>query len=114
VAPAFAKENLTKILQTATARNLPVMLIGMSATSNFGADYKTEFDAIYPDLAAKFDAVLYPDFLAALIALNDRNTTMNTLMQRDGLHPNAQGMALIVDDMAPVIADFLDRVADGQ
>ena len=114
VAPSFAKENLTKILQTATAQNLPVMLIGISAPSNFGADYKMEFDAIYPNLAEKFGAVFYPNFLAALSALNDRNTTMNTLMQRDGLHPNAQGMALIVADMAPVIGDLLDRIADHQ
>ena len=53
--PAEAQANLDKILAAAQARHLPVLLIGLKSSGNFGPDYKAAFDAIYPALSAKYD-----------------------------------------------------------
>lgn len=109
--PAYSRENLRQILQTAGNRGLPVLLVGIAAPGNFGADYKAEFDAIYPSLAAEYGALLYPSFLAALLNLPDRTATLKDLMQADGIHPNARGVALVVDDMAPAVAQLVESVS---
>ncbi|NNL17319.1 MAG: arylesterase [Boseongicola sp.] len=108
--PDASRENLDGILDIATARGLDVLLIGMEATSNFGSDYKEAFDAMYPDLAAKYDISLHPNFLNALTSLNDRAATLATYMQADGIHPNAEGVALIVEDIGPAV---LELISDG-
>ena len=63
--PAAAKANLEGILQAAAARKLPVLLVGMKASTNFGPDYKAAFDAMYPDLAARYGTLLADDFTSA-------------------------------------------------
>jgi acyl-CoA thioesterase I len=110
--PAVARANLRGILKAAAARELPVLLVGMTAPGNYGADYKAAFDAIYPDLAAEFGTLLHPDFLGALAALEDRTAAMQSYMQPDGLHPNAAGVARIVEDMGPSVVALIDRAAD--
>lgn len=108
--PEESRANLTAIMEEAKARNLPVLLIGMQAPGNYGPDYKADFDAIYPDLAAQYDALLAPSFLGALTDLPDRDQTVQDLMQPDGIHPNANGVALIVEDLGPEVLQLLSRV----
>ena len=110
--PAVARANLDGILKAARARGLPVLLVGMTAPGNYGADYKAAFDAIYPDLAAEYGAVLHPDFLGALAAIEDRQAAMQRYMQPDGLHPSAAGVALIVEDIGPSVLTLIDRARD--
>ena len=109
--PANSRANLDAILAGAAARSLPVLMVGMTAPGNFGPDYKRDFDAIYPDLAAKYGAMLAHSFFDALEAQGDRKTTMATLMQPDGLHPNAAGVAEIVKVLGPQVLALLDRAA---
>jgi acyl-CoA thioesterase-1 len=78
------------------ARHIPVLLAGMLAPRNLGPDYGAAFDAIYPDLAKKYGALLYPFFL-------DGVATEPKLNQRDGLHPTAAGVDVIVAKMLPVV-----------
>lgn len=92
---AEARANLDAILTRVRARRLPVLLLGMRAPTNWGADYQRAFDALYPALARKHGAALYP-FLLDGVALDPK------LNQRDGIHPNAQGAALIARRLAPV------------
>ncbi|MFZ1725441.1 MAG: arylesterase [Albidovulum sp.] len=108
--PAEARANLDAILAKAKARNLPVLLIGLVAPGNYGADYKASFDAIYPDLAAKYTALYVKNFLAPIAAQPDRETALNTLMQADRIHPNARGVALIVDALGPKVQELVKRV----
>jgi acyl-CoA thioesterase-1 len=84
----------------------------MEAPGNYGPDYKSAFDAAYADLAAEYDAVLHPDFLRALTADTDLATALGRYMQSDGIHPNAEGVALIVDDLGPSVLELLDRAPD--
>ena len=107
--PAEARANLAGILDAAKARDIPVLLVGLEAPSNYGPDYKAEFDAAYADLAADYGALLYPNFLAALTADTDLATAMRTYMQADGIHPNAEGVARIVEALGPSVLELLAR-----
>lgn len=101
--PATTRAALDKLLQRLAERHLPVVLAGMLAPRNFGADYARRFDAIYPDLAGKYRITLYPFFLDGLVSRSD-------LLQADGLHPTAAGVDLIVGRMVPVVETVLARL----
>ena len=105
--PAVAKRNLDAILTATDARRLPVMLVAMQALGNFGPGYKRDFDAIYPALAAKHHTLLADNFFAALMAPGTSQATFNTLMQADGIHPNADGVARIVASLGPEVLTLL-------
>lgn len=110
--PASAKTNLAGILEAASARNIPVLLVGMEAPGNYGPDYKAAFDAAYADLAATYDALHHPNFLRALTAEADLGTALQRYMQPDGIHPNAEGVALIVADIGPSVVELISRAED--
>ena len=107
--PQYARENLRQILMAATALDLPVLLIGIAAPTNYGAEYKQDFDGLYPSLATEFETLLYPNFMAALASLPDRTMTLAEFMQGDGIHPNAKGVALVVQDIAPLVVQLAER-----
>ncbi|TXH39188.1 MAG: arylesterase [Rhodospirillaceae bacterium] len=101
--PAAARANLEQIIAKAKAANTAILLIGMRAPANLGADYQRDFDAIYPDLAKAQDLPLYPfilDGVAGDPALN----------QADGIHPNAEGVAIIVKRLLPSLVKVMDTV----
>ena len=105
--PAASRANLSGILQVADARGLPVLLVGMEAPSNYGAEYKAAFDAIYRELAEEFGALYHENFLGALLDGNDRQTALTELMQGDAVHPNAAGVALIIADIGPQVMELV-------
>lgn len=104
--PEAARANLAGILQAAEEAGVAVLLIGMEAPRNYGPDYKAAFDAIYPDLAAEFGTLYAESFLAPITAAPD----LRVLMQADGIHPNAAGVALIVDALGPEVEALIARV----
>ena len=105
--PAASRANLSGILQVADARGLPVLLVGLEAPSNYGAEYKAAFDAIYRELAEEFGALYHENFLGALLDGNDRQTALTELMQGDAVHPNATGVALIIADIGPRVMELV-------
>ena len=106
--PAVSRENLDGILQIASDAGLPVLFIGLDAPSNYGTDYETAFEAIYPELATKHDALHHPNFLAALAALDDPALVLKDYMQPDAIHPNAAGVTLIVQDIGPSVLALIE------
>ena len=100
--PAQTRANLDAILKRLTARRLPVLLAGMRAPPNMGAEYTKAFDAIYPDLAAAYGVVLYPFFLEGVAA-------ERALNQGDGLHPTAAGVDVIVAKILPQAEELVRR-----
>ena len=102
--PATTRAALDKLLRRLAERHLPVLLAGMLAPRNFGADYARSFDAIFADLAGKYGVALYPFFLDGLVSRSD-------LLQDDGLHPNPAGVDLIVGRIVPLVETVLARVA---
>lgn len=104
--PAASRENLDEILRRSTQRDIPVLLIGMKASGNFGRDYKAAFDGIYPALAEKYGVLYEPEFLGALTARSDGPAALGQYLQEDNLHPNAEGVALIVEAIGPRVLDL--------
>lgn len=98
--PQAAFDNLDAILSKLNSAQIPVLLCGMLASVNLGAEYQQVFDAIYPKLAAKHDVLLYPFFLDGVALLPELN-------QRDGIHPSPQGVAVIISKMQPHIDQLL-------
>ncbi|MEX0286767.1 MAG: arylesterase [Paracoccaceae bacterium] len=109
IGPETVRANLHAILSAASNRNISVLLVGMEAPGNYGPDYKQAFDAAYPDLAAEFDAVLYPNFFATFAEEERTPEALREFMQADGIHPNAKGVARIVAHMAPSVVALIDR-----
>ena len=100
--PQVTRDALDAILARLARRHIAVMLCGMRAAPNLGDDYGRAFARIYPELAARYGAVLYPFFLDGAAA--DR-----TLTQQDGLHPNAAGVAAIVRRILPTVQELIAR-----
>lgn len=98
--PADTRANLDAILAELKRRGIPIMLTGMVAAPNMGADYAAAFNPIYADLAKKYDAPLYPFFLDGVIA-------NRSLLLEDGIHPNKAGIDAIVAKVAPLVAENL-------
>ena len=112
--PAASRANLSGILQVAEARALPVLLVGVEAPSNYGAEYKAAFDGMYLELAEEFGALFHENFLGALLDGNDRQTALAELMQGDAIHPNAAGVALIVADIGPRVVELVAVARAGE
>ena len=106
--PASSKANLDGILTTAAARGVPVLLMQMEAPGNYGPEYKLAFDTMYAELAQKHGALLGEVFLKPLVRGESNLSLMRDLMQADGIHPNRDGVAKIVEAMGPQVIELLD------
>jgi len=103
--PDLTRTALTDIVQRLKTRKIAVMLCGMLAPPNYGADYAARFNSIYPDLAKQFDVPLYPFFLDGVAA----DAKLN---QADGIHPTAAGVDIIVGNMLPTVEAFLRNISE--
>jgi acyl-CoA thioesterase I len=104
IPPEGTKAAIEKVIQQVQARGLPILLAGQEAPRNMGKDYVDQFRAIFADLAQRYNVIFYPFFLEG-VALNDE------LMQADGLHPNAKGVAVIVENIMPKVDELLAKIA---
>jgi acyl-CoA thioesterase-1 len=100
--PAQTRADLDAILAELERRGIKVLVAGMLAAPNLGRAYRRDYDSIFPDLARKYDAALYPFFLAgvagnASLALPDR------------MHPNFQGIKKMVTGISPAVLKALGR-----
>lgn len=102
--PRQTSKALDAILSALDARKLPVLLAGMRAPRNLGKDYATGFDAIFPALAKRHGALFYPFFLEGVAA----DASLN---QPDGLHPNPQGVDIIVNRILPDVEALIASIA---
>lgn len=110
--PENAKTNLAAILTAAQAQNVDVLLIGMQAPGNFGPDYKVTFEAIYSDLATQFDSLLFKDaFTGISNQVSGDPVAAQKYLQDDGIHPNAEGVALNVAALGPVALQLVERIS---
>jgi acyl-CoA thioesterase-1 len=109
--PAVSRANLDGILAAGQAAGVDILLVGLSVGSNYGIDYKQEFEGMYADLAAKFDVPLYPDFASGLRAAAGMQEGMSEFLQADGIHPNVEGVSVIVAAIGPAVLN-LAEVAD--
>jgi acyl-CoA thioesterase I len=101
--PKVTRASLDTIIKTLKSRGIEVLLAGMRAAPNLGPDYQRAFDSIFPDLASRYDLVFYPFFLDG-VATNARYNL------RDGLHPNQEGVDVIVGRILPKVEELIARV----
>ncbi len=94
---------LDAILLKAQTRHLPVLVLGMKAPPNMGADYVGRFDALYPKLAEKYKTLFYPFYLEGVAAVASLN-------QADGMHPNSRGVDVIVTKIMPKVEELIQIV----
>lgn len=108
--PAVSRANLDGILAAGQAAGVEMLLVGLSVGSNYGLDYKAEFEGMYAELAAKYEVPLYPDFASGLRAAAGMQEGMTEFLQPDGIHPNTEGVAVIVAAMGPAVLELIGRV----
>lgn len=94
------RANLSRIIELARDNGAAPILTGIQIPPNYGPGYTGAFARIYPELAADFDIPLV-GFLMEDVALN------NDLMQSDGMHPNARGHEVMLENVWAVLADLL-------
>jgi acyl-CoA thioesterase-1 len=102
IKPAETKANMSAMMDELKRRDIPVVLTGMLAAPNLGADYVNSFNGIFPDLANRYGASLYPFFLDGVV-------TDAALMLPDNIHPNAKGVSRVVEGLSPLIEAALKR-----
>lgn len=103
IAPEETEKNLDAMLARLKERGIPVLLAGMLAPPNMGADYAARFNGIYARLAQKHGVPLYPFFL-------DGVATHADLQLDDGMHPNAKGVDAMVAAMLQPVETFITSI----
>ncbi|WP_243730853.1 arylesterase [Rubellimicrobium sp. CFH 75288] len=109
--PAVSRANLRAILEEVTGRGLPVLLVGIEASGQYGPDYRDAFNAAYRDLAEEFGALLVPDFFAPLRdGEGGFEDALRRYMQPDGIHPSAEGVERVVEEtLGPAVLALVER-----
>ncbi len=101
--PGLTRDNLQHMLEILQQHELPVLLLGMLAPPNLGRDYGEAFNAIYPDLAEEYSVLFYPFFLEDVVGEPQLNL-------EDGIHPNRQGVQVIVENILPLVEQLLQQI----
>ncbi|OSQ46991.1 arylesterase [Marivita geojedonensis] len=110
--PSVSRANMEGILKVAQENDLEVLIVGMEAPGNYGPEYKAEFDALYPELAEAYGVLYFPRFFEGLYQVGETPAELRDYMQMDGIHPNAEGVDLIVEAMGPAVAELVARVKE--
>ncbi len=100
---ASMKANLDAMIARLKERNIAVLLTGMEAAPNMGADYVTAFRAAFRDLSDTHNVMFYPFFL-------DGVASVARLNQADGIHPTAEGIGVVVENILPTVERFVQSL----
>ncbi|MDQ3321190.1 MAG: arylesterase [Acidobacteriota bacterium] len=100
---AKMKQNLSKIIQKAKAKNIEVLLCGMLAPPTMGAQYQREYVSVFPDLASEHKVAAFVPFILEGIAVIPK------LNQGDGIHPNAEGEKVMTENVYRALKPLLKK-----
>lgn len=100
--PEQTRENLTAIVRRLKSQEIQVLIAGMLAPPNLGREYGEAFNAVFPEVAERTAVLLYPFFLEGVAA----DPALN---QADGIHPTAEGVAVMVDNILPKVEELLHK-----
>nr|WP_223215931.1 arylesterase [Rhizobium herbae] len=106
IPPEESRKNLIAMIEKLKSRGIPVLLVGMLAPPNMGDDYASRFNPIYPELARAYGAELYPFFLDGVV----ENAKLKI---EDGMHPNGDGIGVMVERFLPVAERFVQSLSTG-
>jgi acyl-CoA thioesterase I len=105
IKPEETRANMAAMMDELKKRDIRVILTGMLAAPNLGADYGNAFNLIFSALAKQYDVPLYPFFLDGVV-------TDKALMLDDNIHPNAKGVARVVEGLSPLVEAALNEQGD--
>lgn len=108
--PAASRANLAGILEA--AGDVPVLLVGIVSSNQYGPDYRDAFNAMYSDLAAQYGTLLDRDFFNGFRAPVEAGASVADFMQGDGIHPNTAGVALVVETLGPQVITLIEQVPE--
>jgi len=94
------RHNLASMIELAQARGARVLLLGIRMPPNYGEAYAQALHAAYVDLGREYHVPLV-GFLMDGVALD------TSLMQHDGIHPNAAGQRVMLDNVWQVLGGLL-------
>ncbi len=106
IAPEESRKNLVAMIEKLKSRGIAVLLVGIMAPPNMGDDYAGRFNPIYPELAKTYGLELYPFFLDGVVG------AAGTQLE-DGMHPNGNGVGVMVDRFLPVAERFIGSLSTG-
>jgi acyl-CoA thioesterase-1 len=106
IAPEESRKNLVAMIEKLKSRGIAVLLVGMMAPPNMGGDYAGRFNPIYPELAKTYGTELYPFFLDGVV----ENAKLKI---EDGMHPNGDGIGVMVERFLPVAERFVQSLSTG-
>ncbi|MEJ8476384.1 arylesterase [Roseibium algae] len=102
ISPELTRKNISEIATRLKERGVEMLITGMIAQSNLGEDYSAAFDPIFAEVATENEALFYPFFLEGVALKPELNLA-------DGMHPNAEGVSVIVQNMLPKVEELLER-----
>ncbi|MEH3091680.1 arylesterase [Agrobacterium cavarae] len=105
IPPADTEKNLAAIIEGFQKRNIPVLMMGIIVPPNMGGDYGKAFNPIYERLAQKYQIPLYPFFLDGVVL-------DQSLQLEDRMHPNAKGVAVMVEKSLPAVEAFVKTIRE--
>ena len=105
--PSVTRDNIETILNAAQEKSVAVLLVGMQAPGNYGPEYKQAFDSLYPELAEAYGALYAESFFEGLGTPDPAQA--RDYFQDDGIHPNSEGVAKIVEGLGPKVLELIDR-----
>lgn len=97
------RDNISKILQQLKESGVVTILAGMNMVWNLGPQYTSEFNALYPALAKEYEVIFMPFFLQGVAAVAELNA-------EDGIHPNAKGYAVVVENLYPYVIEAIQKL----
>lgn len=100
----FIRTNLETLIKAFQSHEIPVLLVGITALTDLDDAYKASFDAIFPNLAERFDIPLFPDILSCYFG-------DSMLMLMDGMHPNAHGIQAIAHSLLPQAMELVETAS---
>ncbi|MGR3484864.1 MAG: arylesterase [Paracoccaceae bacterium] len=110
--PGVSRANLDGILSAARDAGVEVLLVGQVATTNYGPAYKAAFDAMFPELAEEYGTLYQRSFFDG-VADGQTAGSAPEFFQPDGIHPNADGVARIVEEMGPDVLALAQAARGG-
>jgi acyl-CoA thioesterase-1 len=96
------RRNLSQIIERSRARGAQVLLAGMLAPTNYGAEYGRASLEIFPALAKEYDLALIPFFLERVAGIENLN-------QEDGVHPTAEGTRIVAETVYRHLKPMLEK-----
>jgi len=104
LSPELLKQNLQTIIEKAKTKNprTQIIIAGMRMPPNLGQEYAAEFEAVYPAIARKNNAVLIPFLLEGVGGHSELN-------QQDQIHPTAEGHKIIAESVWRALAPMLHK-----